>query len=94
MERLALAPGGQKLADVGLFEGVGNFGQMRPLFMAAIRWSIATQRIAQFYVINRFCYATPVSMPSTLAAFFKRVSKQAKCNSSPATCCTVRAAAS
>ena len=31
VERLALALGGPKLADVGLFEGVGIVGQMRPL---------------------------------------------------------------
>lgn len=34
-----LAPGGQKLANVGLFEGVWIVGQMRPLFMVAIRWN-------------------------------------------------------
>ena len=37
VERLALTPGGQKLANVGFFEGVWIVGQMRPLFMVAIR---------------------------------------------------------
>jgi hypothetical protein len=37
VERLALTPVGQKLADVGLFEGAGIVARMRPLFMVARR---------------------------------------------------------